>query len=110
MLLSKIKPTGFNVLVRPEKVENKTAGGIFLPDDVRDKEQHGVQRGAIIAIGASVEHLKAEDIGRVAIFGRYAGAFIKSGEEEYRLIEGCRIAWLPQVFFQTLDCHSPLFR
>lgn len=89
--LSKIKPTGFNVLVRPEKVENKTAGGIFLPDDVRDKEQHGVQRGMIIAVGKACEHLGEDDVGKVAIFGRYAGAFIKHGEDEFRLIDDSAI-------------------
>ena len=89
--LSKLNPVGFNVLVKPEKVETKTAGGIFLPDDVRDKEQHGVQRGVIVKIGKSCEHVTAGDVGKTAVFGRYAGAFVKDAGEDYRLIDDSAI-------------------
>lgn len=89
--LSKIKPVGFNVLVKPEKIETKTAGGVYIPDVVRDKEQHGVQRGTIVKVGKACEHVDQQDIGKIAIFGRYAGAFIKDGDEDYRLIDDSAI-------------------
>ena len=48
---SGIIPTGGHILVRPDKVEEVTAGGIIMPQETRDREQLGTTVGIVIAIG-----------------------------------------------------------
>src|SRR3954447_22325848 len=43
----KVKPLGDRIVVRRQEAEEKTAGGILLPDNARDKPQ----RGKILAVG-----------------------------------------------------------
>lgn len=47
---SGIRPLEYHVLVRPQEVEEKTAGGVFLPSNTRDKEQHGQMEGVVVAM------------------------------------------------------------
>lgn len=46
------KPLGSRVLVKPLEVEEKTAGGIFLPDSAIEKDRAVQQDAIIIAMGA----------------------------------------------------------
>lgn len=46
------EPVEYNVIVRPDPVEEKTAGGLYLPDDHRDREKHATTRGMIVAMSA----------------------------------------------------------
>ncbi len=50
---SGIIPTGGHVLVLPKPVEEKTAGGIILPQTTRDTEQQAATIGTIVAVGPS---------------------------------------------------------
>jgi chaperonin GroES len=75
---SAIIPTGGHLLVLPDKVEEKTEGGIYLPDTTKDKEQAAATSGTIIAVGASA--WKDLDDGQPwayegdrVTYGRYAG-------------------------------------
>ncbi len=49
---STIKPTEFNVLLRPEKVEEVTAGGIILPDMTQDSKKYAETKGEIVAMSS----------------------------------------------------------
>lgn len=82
-----IDPVGVYVLVAPIEVEKKTAGGILLPDEVVDKEQWAAQRGTILAVGPASEYLGQSAIGKVALYGRYAGALIEHEGRKVRLID-----------------------
>jgi chaperonin GroES len=44
----KLKPLGDRIVVRREEAEEKTAGGILLPDSAKNKPQ----RGQVLAVGA----------------------------------------------------------
>jgi chaperonin GroES len=44
----KVKPLGDRIVIRREEAEDKTAGGILLPDNAKNKPQ----RGTVLAIGA----------------------------------------------------------
>ena len=75
---SGIIPTGGHLLVLPDKVEEKTDGGIYLPDTARDKEQAAATSGKIVAVGNSA--WKDLDDGQPwayegdrVTYGRYAG-------------------------------------
>ncbi len=91
---SGIYPTEYKVLVQPDKVEEKTSGGIFLPEDVQEKDQHASTKGTLIDISplafkyddwpSSERVPKPGD--RIA-FARYAGVSIDGSDgEQYRLI------------------------
>jgi chaperonin GroES len=47
---SGIWPTEFNVLVLQKKVDEKSAGGIIIPDIAKDREQYAEMEGTLIAV------------------------------------------------------------
>ncbi len=63
----KIRPLGDKVLVRRVEAEEKTAGGIVLPDTAKEKPK----RGKIIAVGQ----------GRLLDDGKRAKMQVKKGDE-----------------------------
>ena len=89
---SGIIPTGGHILILPDPVEEKTAGGIYLPETVRDKEQQAATSGRVISIGPSawkdIDNGEpwAEVNDRVS-YGRYAGvAMVGKNKVNYTLI------------------------
>ena len=76
-----IKPLGENVLILPEQAEEKTSGGIFLPDTAREERP---QQGRVIAIGDS-EKIKVS-VNQKVIYNRYGGTEVKAYSEEYLLV------------------------
>ena len=87
----KIQPTEFKVLIKPDKVDSQTTGGLFLPDSVRDKQQFSVDRGEIVAVGEGFYRDlpgPVPNVGDKVIFNRYAGSLITiddNGRTDYRL-------------------------
>lgn len=85
---SKIVPLGDRVVVKRAVAEERTAGGIVLPDSARDKPQ----RGKVVAIGDG--HVKKDGTkapltvkeGDDVIFTSYAGEEITVGDEEFLLL------------------------
>jgi chaperonin GroES len=83
-----IRPLGDRVLVKRAEAEERTAGGILLPESAKDKPKEGT----IISIGdgktldtgeKSTFSVKAGD--RV-LFSAYAGTEVKYGGEEYLIM------------------------
>ena len=66
----KVKPLGDRVLVKPDAVETKTAGGIIIPDTAQEK----TQRGVVVAVGDDKEKIKVS-VGQKVI--QYAGTQIQ---------------------------------
>ncbi len=85
---TKVKPLGENVLVRRIEAEEKTAGGILLPDTAKEKPKEGV----VVAIGDGklLDDGKRAPIavasGNRVIFSSYAGSEVKIDGEDYLLI------------------------
>ncbi len=89
MASQKVQPLGDRVLVLPLEAEEKTAGGIVIPDTAKEKQQ----KGKIIAVGKG----RVNDEGKVVplevkvndqiLFGRYAGTEVKVGASEYLIIK-----------------------
>lgn len=76
----KIKPLGERIVVRPFKQEEKTEGGIYLPETAsKDKPQ----QGEVIAVGPDFKDVKKGD---KVIFAKYGGTEIKIDEEEYLVL------------------------
>lgn len=47
---SGIRPMEYNVLVLPKEVEEKTKGGVFLPEQAKEKEEFGRMEGLLVAV------------------------------------------------------------
>ena len=80
-----IKPLGDKVLVKRVAPEEKTKGGIVLPDSAKDKPREGTIEalgdGRLLPDGKRVEFQVKK--GDRVIFTSYAGTDVKVGEEEY---------------------------
>jgi len=78
----KIKPIGDRVLVKAEEGEEKTAGGIFIPQTAQEKTQTGV----VEAIGDDKENIKVS-VGQKVMYDKYAGTTIKVDGKEKLLLK-----------------------
>jgi chaperonin GroES len=83
-----VKPLDDRVLVKRLEAEERTAGGIVLPDTAKEKPQ----KGKIVAVGAgklldkggrSTLTVKPGD---TVLFGKYAGTEIKIDGEEHTIM------------------------
>jgi chaperonin GroES len=86
-----IEPLGYYVLIEMDRAEERTAGGIILPQQAVEKEQYGMDRGTIRGVGPHSDAVSESDIGRKALFGRYAGLMFDDGGVQYRLIDNREI-------------------
>ena len=83
-----IRPLDDRVVVEPLEAEEKTAGGILLPDSAKEKPQ----RGKIIATGPGKLRDNGErtalsvKVGDEVLYGRYAGSDIKEGGKELKVM------------------------
>lgn len=89
---SGIHPVEYRVLVKPVKVEQKTAGGLYMPDKAMDKEKFAMTKGVLIEAGAIAftdpDWLDRPKAGQMVMYDRYAGGSLVRGDdgEEYRLM------------------------
>jgi chaperonin GroES len=65
-----IKPLGERVLIEPAAAEEKTAGGIIIPDTAKEKPQ----KGTIVAVGPGTKDIKLTvKVGDTVLYGKYSG-------------------------------------
>lgn len=78
-----IKPLADRVLVRPVAAEEKTVGGIIIPDTAKEKPL----KGEVIAVGNGTKDedmiVKAKD---QVLYGKYAGTEIELDGETYLIM------------------------
>lgn len=88
-----IRPLGDKVIIKRVDAEQKTAGGIVLPDTAKEKPK----RGVVLAIGSgkllddgtrSPMQVKMND---QVLFTSYAGTEIKVGGDEYMIMDESEI-------------------
>ena len=79
----KIKPLADRVLVKPASAEEKTVGGIIIPDSAKEKPL----KGEIVAAGNGTKDeemiVKAGD---AVLYGKYAGTEIEWDGESYLIM------------------------
>jgi len=79
----KIKPLADRVLVKPASAEEKTVGGIIIPDSAKEKPL----KGEVVAVGNGT---KDEDMvvkaGNAVLYGKYAGTEIEWDGEVYLIM------------------------
>ncbi len=65
-----MKPINDRVVVKPAPAEEKTKGGIIIPDTAKEKPQ----KGEIVAVGPGKEGNKMTvQVGDTVLYGKYAG-------------------------------------
>jgi len=78
-----IKPLADRVLIKPADAEEKTAGGIIIPDSAKEKPL----KGEVIAAGTGTKDeemvLKAGD---QVLYGKYAGTEIELNDIKYLIM------------------------
>ncbi len=91
---SGIDPIEYRVLVLPEVVEEKTAGGIFLPEQAQDKEKWAQMKAQLVAVS---EHAFSYEPdwsngtkpvpGDKVLLAKYAGVNVRGRDGvEYRIV------------------------
>ena len=79
-----IKPLSDRVLILPNPAEEKTAGGLFIPDTAKEKPL----LGKVVAVGPGTSEVKMEvAVGDVVIYGKYAGTEIHHDGEDYLIMK-----------------------
>ncbi|MFQ3594472.1 MAG: co-chaperone GroES [Gemmataceae bacterium] len=84
----KIRPLDDRVVVEPLEADEKTAGGILLPDTAKEKPQ----RGKVLAVGPGAANDEGKRtpigvaVGDTVLFGRYAGNDIEVGGKELKIM------------------------
>ncbi|MDR3020515.1 MAG: co-chaperone GroES [Treponema sp.] len=80
----KVKPLADRVLVKLEKNEAKTAGGIIIPDTAQEKTQQGL----VVETGPGTEKEKVTvKSGDRVMYDKYAGSQIKINGEEHLILK-----------------------
>jgi len=83
-----IKPLADRVVVKPLEEDERTPGGIILPDTAKEKPQ----RGKIVAAGPgrlddSGKRVALEvKVGDVVMYGKYSGTEIKVDGDDYLIL------------------------
>jgi len=84
----KVRPLDDRVVVEPLEAEEKTAGGILLPDTAKQKPQ----RGRVLAVGPGkmrdngTRNTLAVQKGDEVLFGRYSGNDIQVEGKELKIM------------------------
>jgi len=84
-----LRPCGDRVLVKPNVEEERTAGGIVLPDTAKERPQWG----EVIAVGAGKWDESGKNripmevkVGDKVVFAKYGGTEVKVDGEEYLIL------------------------
>ena len=83
-----VRPLGDRVIVRPMEAEERTAGGIVLPDTAKEKPQ----KGTVVAAGpghtlddGGVGEMSVK-VGDAVLFSKYGGTAITIDGDEYQIM------------------------
>ncbi len=75
-----MKPINDRVVLKPAKAEEKTKGGIIIPDTAKEKPQ----KGKIIAVGPGKDGIKMTvKKGDNVLYGKYAGQELHVDGNDY---------------------------
>ena len=83
-----LKPLDDRVVVEPTDAEERTAGGILLPDTAKQKPQ----QGKVIAVGPGKltdegkRTLVGVKVGDTVLYGKYAGSDVEVNGTEFKIL------------------------
>lgn len=78
-----IKPLADRVVIEAAAAEEKTAGGIIIPDTAKEKPQ----RGKVVAVGnGKKDEPITVKVGDSVLYGKYAGTEIQVDGKDYLIM------------------------
>ena len=81
--MSKIQPLADRVLVKPAAAEEKTVGGIIIPDSAKEKPL----RGEVLAVGnGTKDEEMVLNAGDPVLYGKYAGTELELEGEKFLIM------------------------
>lgn len=79
-----IKPLADRVVIAPAEAEQKTAGGIIIPDTAKEKPQ----KGSVVAVGpGKKDEPMTVKVGDSVLYGKYAGTELTIDGEDYLIMK-----------------------
>jgi chaperonin GroES len=84
-----MKPINDRVIVKPFPAEQKTAGGLIIPDTAKEKPQEG----EVVAAGPGAKNEDGKltpmdvKVGDVVLFGKWSGTEVKIDGKEYSIMK-----------------------
>ncbi len=78
-----MKPIADRVIIKPAPADEKTKGGLIIPDTAKEKPQ----RGEVIAIGPGKDgNLMTVQVGDIVLYGKYSGQEIHYEGVDYLIM------------------------
>ncbi len=78
-----IKPLADRVIIEPSAAEEKTAGGIIIPDTAKEKPQ----KGSVVAVGPGTKDEPITvKVGDTVLYGKYSGTEISFENKDYLIM------------------------
>ncbi len=77
-----VQPVNKRVLVKPTQAEEKTAGGIYIPDSAQEKKQEGT----VVAVATDLKDSSLA-VGDVVVYENFAGTEIKINDQKHILLK-----------------------
>ncbi|MCP4441588.1 MAG: co-chaperone GroES [Aureispira sp.] len=79
-----MRPINDRVVIQPAPAEEKTLGGIIVPDTAKEKPQ----RGEVVAVGPGKDgNAMTVKVGDVVLYGKYAGQEIAHEGNDYLIMK-----------------------
>lgn len=79
-----IKPLGDRVLIMPAPAEEKTASGLIIPDNAKEKPQ----KGEVMAVGPGTkDESMTVKVGDTVLYGKYSGTDLSYEGKEYKIMK-----------------------
>jgi len=79
----KVKPLSDRVLIQPNPAEEKTAGGLIIPDTAKEKPL----AGKVVAVGPGTSDVTMEvKVGDQVLYGKYAGTEVTVDGKDYLIM------------------------
>lgn len=76
------RPLGERILVERKEEETKTASGIIIPDNAKEKPL----QGTVVAVSTGVEKAGEIKIGDEVMFGKYGGTEVSIDGKDYLVL------------------------
>ncbi|MBN1604352.1 MAG: co-chaperone GroES [Chitinispirillaceae bacterium] len=83
-----VKPLADRIIIRPLEAEQKTAGGIIIPDAAKEKPQ----RGEVVAVGPGKVADNGQKVdmsvkkGDTVLYGKYSGTEVQIEGSDYLIM------------------------
>lgn len=78
-----MKPIADRVIIKPAPADEKTKGGLIIPDTAKEKPQ----RGEVVAVGSGKDgNLMTVQVGDIVLYGKYSGQEINYEGQDYLIM------------------------